>query len=135
MYYLNFLIPNNQSFFPQFFSVWGVEKENKLFIGAKLRKKTVLDQWKVCFLFQLLKLRKIWWKFFGKTRLVVCWFDVTNKIYILCFKNNNVFCKLFALHYYFFPPSRFNVFESNLCHFDMLRVQISSVVRKASYLP
>ena len=55
----NLVFPN---YFNKFFSVWAVEKENKLFIGAKLRKKTCFGPiWKVCFLFQLLKLRKKTW--------------------------------------------------------------------------
>ena len=40
--------PNHQSYFPQFFqdffSVLAFEKENKLFIGPKIRKKLVLEQ-------------------------------------------------------------------------------------------
>ena len=46
--------------FPEIFSVWEVEKENILFLGSKFRKPFLdLDQQKVRFLFQLLKLRKI----------------------------------------------------------------------------
>ena len=37
----NIVFPN---FFPEFFSASAVEEENKLFIGPKQRKKTVLDQ-------------------------------------------------------------------------------------------
>ena len=42
--------------------------------------KSVLNKYKVCFLFQLIKTEKNSWKKIGKTRLVVCWFDVTNNI-------------------------------------------------------
>ena len=62
--------PNNQSCFPQFFpriflsfSSW----KKPTFYGPKLTGLfSVLDQWKVCFLFQLLKLRKIREKKLGK---------------------------------------------------------------------
>jgi hypothetical protein len=43
------------NFFREFFSVLAVEKENKLFIGPKLRKTCFGPN----FFFQLLKLRKI----------------------------------------------------------------------------
>ena len=50
----NFIFPN---YFHKFFSAWAVEK--------KIVKKPVLDEWKVCFIFQLLKLRKKLWKKLG----------------------------------------------------------------------
>jgi len=52
----------NQSGFPQFFSVLKIEKETKLFIGEK-------------FIFYFKTEKKL-----GKTRLVIWWFGVTNKI-------------------------------------------------------
>ena len=42
---------------------------------------SVLDQWKVCFLFQLVKLRKICEKNWGN-KIGVRWFDLTNKIHV-----------------------------------------------------
>ena len=62
--------PNNQSYFPQFFSVWGVWKENKLFIDLKLRKKTVLDQYAK----SLFSFLTGWWCFFtNKIRSSSSW--------------------------------------------------------------
>ena len=65
------------NFFHGFFSV---EKENKLFIRPNLWKKLCLDQYKVYFLFQLLKLRNIRKINWGKQDW---WFNVMNKIHTL----------------------------------------------------
>ena len=68
-----FVTSNHQttSFFPLFFLRLAVEKENKLFIGPKLREKNCFRPINGCFLFQLLQLRKIRGKKLGKTKLVV----------------------------------------------------------------
>ena len=70
--------PNHKSCFPQFFP------RNFLSLSSRKRKQTfywsktgfflVLDQWKVCFLFHLLKLRKIRWKI-GRNKIcgLVVW--------------------------------------------------------------
>ena len=63
--------PNNQSCFPQFFPrifvSWAVEKENKLYIGHKTDKKKLFwTKTRFFILFQLLKLRKIHGKNWGK---------------------------------------------------------------------
>ena len=75
--------PDNQFYFPNFFheifSVWPVWKENKLFIGPKLRKKPVLEQKKFTF-FSTDKTEKNLRKKLGKIRMKVWWFGVTNKI-------------------------------------------------------
>ena len=47
----NFVSPN---FFYEFFSVWAVEKDTKLFIGQKNIFSQFWNQRKFCFLFQLL---------------------------------------------------------------------------------
>jgi hypothetical protein len=47
----NLVFPN---FFNEFFSVWSVEEENKLFIGPKLRKNLFWTNKKFVFLFRLL---------------------------------------------------------------------------------
>ena len=69
----NLVFPN---FFQEFFSVLAVEKENKLFVGPKL-KKTWLGTIKSLFSFSTAKTEKNWWKNWGKQNW---WFDVTNKI-------------------------------------------------------
>ena len=56
-----------------------VKKESKL-STAKTEKNPVLDQPKVCFLFQLLKLRKIRGKNWGRQNWLFYWFDVTKKM-------------------------------------------------------
>ena len=72
--------PNNQSCFPQFFPRMSSWKENEFFIGPKLRKKTCLGPQKCLFSLSTTQAEKNSWKKLGKTRLVVWWFDVTNKI-------------------------------------------------------
>ena len=69
----------NESKIGQVLSKWHarLEKQNKTIIGSK-QVFSVLDQWKVHFLFQLLKLRKIYGKIGGKQ--IWC-FDITNKIH------------------------------------------------------
>ena len=73
--------PNNQfcfpQFFPRFFLSFSSWKRKQTFYWFKTGIFSVLDQWKDCFLFQLLKLRKIRRKNWGKQDW---WFDVTNKI-------------------------------------------------------
>ena len=71
----NLVFPN---FFHEFFSVWAVEKYNKLFIGPKLRKKICLGPIKSLLSFSTAQLRKFHGKKWGKTRFVVLWFDITN---------------------------------------------------------
>ena len=80
----NFVSPN---FFHEFFVVWAVEKDNKLFIGPKHFFFSVLDQRKVNFLFQLLNW-EVSWKKLVKTRFVVWWFNVT--IWLLGFRSSGV---------------------------------------------
>jgi hypothetical protein len=55
-----------------------VEKENKSFIGPKLEKKLFWTN--SLFSFSTAQVEKDLLKKLGKTRLVVWWFDVTNKI-------------------------------------------------------
>ena len=73
----NLVFPN---FFHEFFSVWEDEKENKLFIGPKMRKKTCFGPIKSLFSFSTVQAEKNSWKKLGETKLVVWWFDVRNKI-------------------------------------------------------
>ena len=73
----NLVFPN---YFQEFFSVWTVEKENKLFIGPKLRKNLFWTNKKLSS-FSTAKTEKNSWKKLGKTRLVVWWFDIMNKIF------------------------------------------------------
>ena len=73
--------PNYQSCFSQFFSVLAVEKENKLFVGTK-QVFLIFEPKKSSFVFSTAQTEKISWKKLGKTRLVVWWFDVTNKVHI-----------------------------------------------------
>ena len=69
----------NLVFLNFFHEIFSVEKENKLFIGPKLRKicfrpiKSLLS-------FSTAQTEKSSWKKLGKTKLVVWWIDVTNKI-------------------------------------------------------
>ena len=46
------------------FSVWAVEKK-ETYHWYKTEKKPDLDQWKICFLFQMLKMRQIHGKNLG----------------------------------------------------------------------
>ena len=73
----NIVSPN---FFPEIFSVLAVEKENKLFIGPKQFFFFSFGPIKSLFSFSTAKTEKNLWKKLGKTRLIVWWFDVTNKI-------------------------------------------------------
>ena len=57
-----------------------VEKENKLFIGPKQVFFLSFGPMKSLFSFPTAKTEKNLWKKLEKTRLVVWWFDVTNKI-------------------------------------------------------
>jgi hypothetical protein len=76
--------PNHEFCFPQFFQRIFLcltrEKENKLFTGPKLRKKTCFGPVKSLFSFSTDQAEKNSLKKLGKTRFVVWWFDVTNKI-------------------------------------------------------
>ena len=97
----NSVFPN---FFHEFFSVWPDEKENKLFIGPKLKKKICYGP--VNFVsFSTAEAEKLSWKKLGKIRFVVWWFHVTNKIFIrsdiyCTFSNCRALCS--APKYYFF---------------------------------
>ena len=54
------------------------------FFNWQTEKKNVLDQSEVCFLFQLLKLRKIKEKIEKKTNFVVWWFDPMSSLFVVC---------------------------------------------------
>ena len=73
--------PNHESclpkFFPRNFVSWAVEKENKLFIGPKLRKKNLFWTNKKFIIF----FNSSNWEKLGKTKLFVWWIDVTNWLY------------------------------------------------------
>ena len=76
-------------FFPRIFLSLTRWKRKQTFDWSKTKKKPILDQLKICFLFQLLKLRKFRGKNWGKQD---SWFDVTNKIFnteftFCCFQN------------------------------------------------
>jgi c-di-AMP phosphodiesterase-like protein len=80
-FYVMFVTSNHQTtnFFHKFFSVLAVEKEKKLFYWSK---KSFFSQFwtnkKIVFCFNCSNWEKFVKKL-GKTRLVVWWFDVTNK--------------------------------------------------------
>ena len=106
----NLVFPN---FFLEFFSVWGDEKENKLFIGPKLRKKLFGTN-----LFQLLKLRKNRGKNWGKQ---YSWFGGLMSWTIHSFLNSNICLSLRSLFRFVKPhPSvllwimlQFHCFKEN----------------------
>ena len=84
-----FVTSNHQTtnlVFPIFFyEIFSVEQLKKItnFLLVQNSFFSVLDQWKVCYLFQLLKLRKIRGKNWGKQKLFFWWIDVTNKTIFL----------------------------------------------------
>ena len=105
----NLVFPN---FFHLFFSALAVEKENKLFIVPKQVFFSVLDQWKVCFLFQLLKLRKIHGKNGGKNGCLVVW----------CHEQDNLVNVFFQMSLEFKPRLLLSALcyskISTICHFQ-----------------
>ena len=106
LYYLvrNVKPPNNQFCFPQFFprnflSLTSL-KRKQTFHWSKSQKKPVWTK-KSLLSFSTDKTEKNSWKKLGKTRMVVWWFDVTNKIlnYLSIFAVKVMV--LFAYNWYF----------------------------------
>ena len=88
-------------FFYAFFSAWAVEKENKLllvqnrfFLNCGLMKSS--------FSFSSGQTENNLWKKLGKTRFVVWWFDVTNKIFFWIYQIPNL--KIQNYFFSFFHP-------------------------------
>ena len=73
----NLVFPN---FFHEYFSVLSVEKRKKHFSLVQNWEKDCFRPIKSLISFSTDKTVKYSWKKLGKTRLVVWWFDVTNKI-------------------------------------------------------
>ena len=71
--FILFVTSNHLTFFHEYFSVLAVEKRS--FYRSIIGFFSVWTKEKMVFFFNCLN-----WKKLGKTRLVVWWFDVTNKI-------------------------------------------------------